>query len=50
VLKTKANICTEDLCPTESAKIACGRRHFDALDQAVAFKAVDDFNEFVESV
>jgi type III restriction enzyme len=50
VLETKANICTEALRPTESAKIACGRRHFAALDQAVAFKAVDDFNEFVESV
>jgi type III restriction enzyme len=42
VLETKANICTEVLRPTESAKIACGRRHFAALDQAVAFKAVDE--------
>jgi type III restriction enzyme len=50
VLETKANIGIEALRPTESAKIACGRRHFAALDQTVAFKAVDDFEEFVESI
>jgi type III restriction enzyme len=50
VLETKANIGIEALRPTENAKIVCGRRHFAALDQTVAFKAVDDFEGFVENI
>ncbi|MDD4759821.1 MAG: restriction endonuclease subunit R, partial [Bacteroidaceae bacterium] len=48
VLETKGNILTESLRPTESAKIKCGHRHFEALGCDVTFEEADDFNEFIE--
>ena len=51
VLETKANILPDALRPTESAKIACGYKHFEALDQAVvAFEKADSFDKFMEKV
>lgn len=50
VLESKANILNEALRPTESAKIECGHKHFEALGNEVEFKEVDSFEEFVESV
>jgi len=50
VIETKANICDEALRPTERQKIKCGYKHFEAIGNKVTFKAVDDFNNFVESV
>lgn len=48
VLETKGNILSEALRPTESAKITCGHRHFEALGQGATFEATDDFNKFME--
>ena len=50
VLETKANILKETLRPTESAKIACGYKHFEALGNAVKFEEVDDFAAFIETI
>ncbi|MDA8226713.1 MAG: DEAD/DEAH box helicase family protein [Desulfitobacterium hafniense] len=50
VLETKANIMSEALRPTESAKIQCGYKHFEALNNDVVFKEIDDFNTFIENV
>ncbi len=50
VLETKANIFTESMRPVESAKIACGHRHFEALGGNQTFQDVDSFEEFMESV
>ena len=50
VLETKANILTEDLRPTELARIQCGREHFKALGTGVEFKHVDSFDHFVEGI
>lgn len=48
VLETKGNIFADSLRPTESAKIKCGRRHFEALGCEVVFEEADDFNDFIE--
>jgi type III restriction enzyme len=50
VLETKANILNEALRPTESAKIECGHKHFEALGSEVVFKAVDGFEEFMANI
>ena len=50
VLETKANVLPESLRPTERAKIACGYKHFAELGNAVVFREIDDFNEFIEEV
>ncbi len=50
VLETKANILSEALRPTESAKIECGHKHFEALGNIVTFKEIDNFSEFIENV
>jgi len=50
VLETKANIHSEALRPTESAKIDCGHKHFEALGNTVTFKEIDDFSGFIENV
>lgn len=36
------------LRPLESAKIKCGRKHFEALGNEVAFDDIDSFEEFIE--
>ncbi|HFI0749725.1 TPA: hypothetical protein ACGO57_001788 [Streptococcus suis] len=48
VLETKANIMFDALRPLESAKIKCGRKHFEALGNEVAFDDIDNFEEFIE--
>ncbi len=48
VLETKANVLFDALRPTESAKIKCGRKHFEALGNEVAFDDIDSFEEFIE--
>ena len=50
VLETKANIFSESLRPVESAKIACGHKHFEALGDNQTFKDIDSFEEFIENV
>lgn len=50
VLETKANIMSEALRATENAKIKCGKKHFDALGNDVTFKAIDQFDIFMESI
>lgn len=48
VLETKADTMFDALRPTESAKIICGRKHFEALGNEVIFKDIDNFEEFIE--
>ncbi len=48
VLETKADTMLDALRPSESAKIKCGRRHFEALGNEVAFDDIDSFEEFIE--
>ena len=48
VLETKADIMFDALRPTESAKIECGKKHFEALGNEVAFEDIDSFEEFIE--
>ena len=48
VLETKADTTFDALRPTESAKIKCGKKHFEALGNEVTFEDVDDFKEFIE--
>lgn len=47
VLETKADISFESLRPTESAKIKCGRKHFEALGNNVVFENIDSFEDFI---
>jgi type III restriction enzyme len=48
VLETKANIMFENVRPIESAKIKCGKKHFEALGNEVIFDDIDSFEEFIE--
>ncbi|MHB8128961.1 MAG: type III restriction-modification system endonuclease [Mobilitalea sp.] len=48
VLETKGNIMFDALRPTESAKIKCGIKHFEALGNDVIYEAVDNFDTFIE--
>ena len=48
VLETKADTMFDVLRPVESAKIECGRKHFEALGNEVAFEDIDSFEEFIE--
>jgi type III restriction enzyme len=50
VLETKGNVDFESLRQTEADKIKCGKKHFEALSQDVEFKAVDNFNSFIENI
>ncbi len=50
VLETKGNIQYESLRQTESDKIQCGKKHFEALGSAVEFKAIDDYDKFIENI
>ena len=46
VLETKRDVRAEALHPTESAKIACGAKHFEALGTGVIFDTADSFEHF----
>ena len=35
---------------TKLQKIECGYKHFEALGNAVVYKATDDFNKFAENI
>ena len=48
VLETKGNIMFDSLRPTESAKIKCGEKHFEALGNNVIFDKSDNFQDFIE--
>ena len=46
VVETKGTLFTDDLRPTEKAKIDCGREHFKALDNDVNFEVANSFEKF----
>ena len=50
VLETKANVSEQALRQTEYQKIKCGKKHFEALGNTVAYQATDNFNKFVENI
>ena len=50
VVETKGNLFSDALRPTEKAKIACGRKHFKALDQGAGFAVAKDYDTFIEQV
>lgn len=50
VIETKGSIQIDMLRPAEYDKIHCGMKHFEALNNNVTYKAVDDFDKFIESV
>ena len=50
VLETKGNVNFESLRQTESDKIKCGEKHFEALGSEVKFKTADNYNTFIENI
>ena len=50
VIETKGNVLAEELRQREVAKIACGKKHFEALGNGIKFEARDNFEAFMESV
>jgi type III restriction enzyme len=48
VLETKADTMFDALRPTESAKIKCGKKHFEALGNEVDFEDIDNFDKFMD--
>ncbi len=49
VLETKGNVDIASLRQTESDKIKCGKKHFEALDSSVEFEAVDNYKKFIKN-
>ena len=45
VVETKGDISKDKLRPVESAKIKCGRKHFNAIDTGVTFKKATSLKE-----
>ena len=50
VIETKVNLDDQNTRKTELQKIACGIRHFEEIKNDVIYKAIDDFNLFVENI
>ncbi|MCZ0859744.1 DEAD/DEAH box helicase family protein [Methanocorpusculum sp. MG] len=50
VLETKASLETSQLRPSESGKITCGRKHFEALNTGITFEPVSSFEDFIENI
>ena len=50
VVETKGSLFSDELRPTEKAKIDCGRKHFKALDDGVSFKIASGYESFREQV
>ena len=48
VVETKGTLFTDALPPTEQAKIDCGKAHFKALGDEVAFTVTNSFDNFSE--
>jgi type III restriction enzyme len=46
VVETKSTLFSAALRPAESAKIECGKKHFEALDGDVDFVVTDGFEDF----
>ena len=46
VVETKGTIEYQGNRPTETFKIQCGKKHFEALDTNVHFKPVKDYEDF----
>lgn len=45
IVETKGSIASEDLRPTESAKIRCGEKHFKAIETGITFKKATQLQE-----
>lgn len=45
IVETKGSIASEDLRPTELAKIRCGEKHFAALETGITFKKATELQE-----
>ncbi len=50
VIETKGNTDEDQLRGSESDKITCGHKHFEAIGTRVQFKESDSFEELVESI
>lgn len=46
VVESKGAISPDDLRPAEKARIDCGKKHFNALDNGVKFSVKNTFEEF----
>ena len=49
VVESKGTLFSDDLRPTEKAKIDCGRKHFEAVDTDVRFTVANNYDTFAES-
>ena len=45
IVETKGSIASEDLRPTELAKIRCGEKHFAAIETGITFKKATQLQE-----
>lgn len=50
VVETKGALFTDDLRPTEKAKIDCGKKHFEALGTEVQFTVANNYDTFANKV
>jgi type III restriction enzyme len=46
VVETKSTLFTDALRPTEEAKIKCGRKHFEAMENDIEFALANSFETF----
>lgn len=50
VLETKASLETSQLRSSESDKIKCGGKHFEALNTGITFEPISNFEKFMEDI
>ena len=50
IVETKGTLWSEELRPKESAKIKCGIKHFEAINQEILFKQTDTFENLEDRI
>ena len=50
VVETKGGLFDDAIKPTEKAKIACGKKHFEAIDSGVVFEPATNFTSLLEKI
>ena len=50
IVETKGTLWSEELRPKEAAKIKCGIKHFEAINEEIVFKQTDTFENLEDRI
>lgn len=50
IVETKGTLWSEELRPKEAAKIKCGIKHFEAINEEIIFKQTDTFENLEDRI